>query len=153
MIDFQNGSGQGTRSGTGAGIFCRWAGRPAGRLALHSPWPGTFSIRHILTHTQIIRLTLLTQIVIFFGEEKTPPTHLLVDRPSKYRSDDFFRYQIFGNSSLRKGEIAELGSRTAFIVDGGTSSRASVRYCTEVGWRLGRLRQLSFRVWLHRLLR
>ena len=128
------------------------AGRPGG-------WPciahgrELFSIRHILTHTQIIRLTLLTQIVIFFGEEKTPPTHLLVDRPSKYRSDDFFRYQIFGNSSLRKGEIAELGSRTAFIVDGGTSSRASVRYCTEVGWRLGRLRQLSFRVWLHRLLR
>ena len=31
-------------------IFNRRAGRPAGRFAVHSPWPGTFSIRHILTH-------------------------------------------------------------------------------------------------------
>ena len=35
-------------------------------MAVHSPWPGTFSIRHILTHAQIIRLTLLTQIVMFW---------------------------------------------------------------------------------------
>ena len=69
MIDLQNGNEQGTGTGTGtgigAGVFCRSAGRPAGRFAVHNPWPGTFSIRHILTHTQIIRLTLLTQILIF----------------------------------------------------------------------------------------
>ena len=44
--------------------------RSQGRLAVHSRWPGTFYIRHILTQTQIIRLTLLTQIVIFWGKEK-----------------------------------------------------------------------------------
>ena len=52
------------KEGTGGTKFRRRAGRSAGRLAVHSPWPGTFSIRHILTHTQIIRLTLLTQIAI-----------------------------------------------------------------------------------------
>ena len=81
MIAFQSGNGQGTRpgmgtwmrsgmgsemgSGMGSGIFCRWAGRPAGRLAVHGPWPGTFSIRHILTHTRIMRLTLLTRLSSF----------------------------------------------------------------------------------------
>ena len=29
-------------------------GRPARQLAVHGPWPGTFSIRHILIHTVII---------------------------------------------------------------------------------------------------
>ena len=36
---------------------------------MHSPWPGTFpSATSSPTHTQIIRLTLLTQIVIFLGK-------------------------------------------------------------------------------------
>ena len=42
------------------------AGRPGGQFAGHTPWPGTSSIRHIFIHTQIIRLTLLNQIVIFW---------------------------------------------------------------------------------------
>ena len=46
---------------------------------MHSPWPGTFSIRHILTHTQIIRLTLLTQIAIFWEKPWAPPTSLLLN--------------------------------------------------------------------------
>ena len=42
---------------------------PAGRAAgnpYHSPWPGNFSIHHLLTPTLITQLTLSTQIVIFW---------------------------------------------------------------------------------------
>ena len=75
MIGFTEKLGGGTGAGyrnwvqelaPELGILGPEPGRPARQSSVHAPWPETFSIRHILTPKHIIRLTLLTQIVIFW---------------------------------------------------------------------------------------
>jgi len=53
MSDFQIGNGEKWNLGTGTGICMLRAGRPGPLKSGHRPWPGNFSIRHILTHSRI----------------------------------------------------------------------------------------------------
>ena len=69
MSDFQIGNGKVNKFCPGTGICMLRAGRPGPLRSGHRPWPGTFHPAHPHTLTDI-RLTLLTQIVIFWEKSK-----------------------------------------------------------------------------------
>ena len=71
MIDrFPHLSRRAIGSKIGSGIFGRRPGRPAGLKSVHSHGREVFSIHHILIPTPVTRLTLLTQIDIFWEKKR-----------------------------------------------------------------------------------